>query len=250
MSINTFYSKLVAIDTKEHKNKKLKISQDFHAFANTNALPIAGVEFIEAAREHVIAFVDYADEGIVPVFVLGVRDDENLLVDESGKWRYRYVPAFVRRYPFIMIEPDDEGRSVICIDESYAGFGDQNGENLFDNDGNPGEQLKRAMEMLEDYHKQMLRTQAFTKKLKDYDLLEPISPQLQLGDGRAFTLSGMLAIDEKKLLALDEEKALDLYRNGELAWVYNHLSSLSNILRFAEFIGEDPSDLKTSTKVH
>jgi len=236
MSANVFYSKLTALDKEKHRDVKLHVSNNFSAFSSTNALPIAGVEFIEAAREHVIAFIDYMDEGIIPVYVLGVRDNENLVVTEDGKWKYRYVPAFVRRYPFIMLEPDENGRSIVCIDENYPGLNSTIGQPLFNDKGEPGEQLKKAMEMLEDYHAQMARTQQFTKKLVDYELLEPFTPQLQTGDGQTFSLSGMLAINEQKLLDLEQEKALDLYRSGELAWVYNHLSSLSNLLRFADFL--------------
>ena len=95
----TFYSNIMVLDKEKHKDLRLKVDNNYHIFSNTNALPIAGVEFIEASREHAIAFINYQNEGIIPVYILGLRDNENLLLNPDNSWKYRYIPAFVRRYP-------------------------------------------------------------------------------------------------------------------------------------------------------
>ena len=244
----TFYNNILALNTEEHKDLRLKIDNNFSIFSNTNALPIAGVEFIEASREHAIAFIDYQEEGIMPVYILGLRDNENLLLDSENNWKYNYVPAFVRRYPYIMIEPNEEGKSVVCIDADYEGINDPDGELIFtqkDGETKPTPKLEAAMEMLQDFNAQLTRTREFTKRLEEYDLLKEISPQINLEDGRGFSISGIYTIDEEKLLKLNDKKALSLYRSGEMAWIYNQLASLSNLIRLAEFI---PADAKGTSK--
>jgi hypothetical protein len=235
----TFYNNIMALNTEEHKDFRLNVDNNFSIFSNTNALPIAGVEFIEASREHAIAFINYQDEGIIPVYILGLRENENLLLDDNNNWKHRYVPAFVRRYPFIMVEPNEEGQSVVCIDADYEGINDPKGELIFtqeDGETKPTPQLNAAMEMLRDFNAQLTRTREFTKRLEEYDLLKEISPQINLEDGRNFSIGGIYTIDEEKLLGLDDEKALALYRSGEMAWIYNQLASLSNLLRLVECI--------------
>ena len=127
----TFYNNIMPLNKDEHKDLRLKIDNNYSIFSNTNALPIAGVEFIEASREHAIAFIDYLNEGIIPVYILGLRDNENLLIDSDNSWKYDYVPAFVRRYPYIMIEPNEESKSIVCIDADYEGINDPKGELIF-----------------------------------------------------------------------------------------------------------------------
>jgi hypothetical protein len=79
-----------------------------------------------------------------------------------------------------------------------------------------------------------MRTREFTKRLEEFDLLQEIAPQINLADGRDLSIGGIYTIDEKKLLELEDEKALILYRSGEMAWIYNQLASLSNLLRLAD----------------
>ena len=244
----TFYNNILPLNTEEHKDLRLKIDNNFSTFSNTNALPIAGVEFIEASREHAIAFINYQDEGIIPVYILGLRDNENLLLDDSNNWKYRYVPAFVRRYPYIMVEPDKDGKSVVCIDADYEGINDPKGELIFtqkDGETKPTERLEAAMDMLKDFNAQLTRTREFTKRLEEFNLLKEISPQINLADGREFSIGGIYTIDEEKLLKLEDEKALTLYRSGEMAWIYNHLASISNLIRLAEHL---PADAKAPNK--
>jgi len=47
-----------------------------------------------------------------------------------------------------------------------------------------------------------------------------------------------LAVDEKKLLKLDDTKALELFRSGELAWIYSHLLSLGSLSGMVKRIAE------------
>jgi hypothetical protein len=244
----TFYNNILPLNTEEHKDLRLKIDNNFSIFSNTNALPIAGVEFIEASREHAIAFINYQEEGIIPVYILGLRDNENLLLDDENNWKYRYIPAFVRRYPYIMVEPNEDGNSVVCIDADYEGINHPDGELIFtkkDGEIKPTPQLEAAMDMLKDFNAQLTRTREFTKRLEEFDLLKEISPQINLADGREFSIGGIYTIDEEKLLKLEDEKALTLYRSGEMAWIYNHLASISNLIRLAEHL---PADAKAPNK--
>ena len=53
--------------------------------------------------------------------ILGVEKDENLYVKQPGSWDARYVPAFVRRYPFVFSRSDDGQTFTLCIDETWSG---------------------------------------------------------------------------------------------------------------------------------
>ena len=152
-------------------------------------------------------------------------------------------------YSNIMVEPNEEGKSAICIDADYEGINDPKGDSIFIQEKDeikPAPPLESAMEMLRDFNTQLARTRVFTKRLEEFDLLQEIAPQINLADGRDFSIGGIYTIDEKKLLELDDEKALMLYRSGEMAWIYNQLASISNLLRLADCI--PPEDKKVAGK--
>jgi hypothetical protein len=230
-----FYKKPVPLNKTDHAGKKINPAGRTFKFASgTNSVIIAGVEFSEAAKEYPIVFAQ-AGESVVPVALLGLRNEENLYVDDEGTWDARYVPAFVRRYPFVLAETGQDGQRVVCIDEAYEGFNDTEGEPLFD-----GEEttpiLKQAMDFLEEYQKQYQRTEAFVQRLKENELLMELNAKVDMVDGQQFGLSGLLAVDERKLLQMPDDRALQLFRSGELSWIYCHLMSLGNMGRMVDRI--------------
>lgn len=228
-----FYQQPVALNKETHKDKKIS-SQDrtFEFAAGTNSVILAGLEFSEAGKEYPIVFAQ-AGENIVPVAMLGLRNEENLFVDESGHWDAHYIPAFVRRYPFVLAETGENKQRVVCIDESYKGFSDVEGEPLFiEDEASP--LLKQALEFLEEYQKQYVRTESFVNRLRENDLLMSLNAKIDIPGGQQFGLSGLLAVDERRLLELNDEKAIQLFRTGELSWIYCHLMSLGCMGRMVE----------------
>ena len=112
-----FYQKPVPINKNDHKSKKIRGTDNNFKFAGkTNSVILAGVEFSEAAKEYPLVFA-LAGERIIPVALLGLRNEENLFLNEDGSWDARYIPAFVRRYPFVLAETGEPGQRVVCIDE-------------------------------------------------------------------------------------------------------------------------------------
>ena len=230
-----FYKNPVPLNKVDYKNIKISGADRTYEFAaKTNSVILAGVEFSEAAKEYPIVFAQAGDNAI-PVALLGMRNEENLYVDESGNWDARYIPAFVRRYPFVLAETGDAGQRAVCIDETFEGFNDDEGEPLFDDD-EPTPILQQAMSFLEEYQGKYIRTEAFVKRLRDNDLLMELNARVDMVDGQQFGLSGLLAVDERKLLQLPEDKAMELFRSGELSWIYCHLMSLGTMSHMIERI--------------
>lgn len=88
-----------------------------------------------AAMEYTIVFAG-SDEAPVPAILLGIGQNENLYVDDQGAWNAKYIPAFVRRYPFVFTQSEDGRTLTLCVDEGCTGCNhDGRGERLFDADG-------------------------------------------------------------------------------------------------------------------
>jgi hypothetical protein len=233
MTTMMFYEKPVALNREVHKNSRIAPSDNFRFAAKTNSIVLASIEFIEAAKEYPIVFAKVSDEVMVPVALLSMRNNENLYVNGEGKWDARYIPAFVRRYPFVLAENDDK-QFTVCIDEAYPGLNEKEGQALFDERGGNTPFMQNALDFLNNYQAQFKLTEAFVKQLKELDLLIEISAKAELVGGENYLLGGVMIVDEQKLLKLSPKKSYDLFQSGNLGWIYAHLMSLSNMSRLLD----------------
>lgn len=228
MSDAMYYEKPVLLNRDTHRRRKVLPASSFAFARKANSLYLAGVEFNEACKEYAIVFTRAASGKTVPVAMLGLRGHENLYVDGDARWDATYIPAFVRRYPFVLAELPGQALGV-CIDEAFAGLNDAAGEPLFDAQGNNTPFLQNALDFLNQYQQEYLRTESFCQRLEEAGLLMEMNARADLLDGRSFTVNGLMVVDEKKLLALPDATVLRLFRSGELHLVAMHLMSLSNM---------------------
>lgn len=233
MSDLVCYDKPVLLDRARHRGLRVRPGSSFAFAREANALHLAGAEFNEACKEYAIVFTRGAGGEVAPVVVLGLRQRENLFVDDQGAWDARYVPAFVRRYPFVLAQLPGQALGV-CIDEAYPGLAEHEGEPLFDAQGQDTPFLRNAVEFLTRCQQEAARTQAFCRRLDEAGLLAEMKARADLVDGRSFTVKGLLVVDEKKLLDLPDATALAMFRSGELHLVSLHLASLANLQRLVD----------------
>ena len=240
MSDGLYYENAVLLDRDKHRNWRVAPSQGFGFARDANSLYLAGAEFAEACKEYAIVFTRGANGKISPVAMLGLRTRENLFVDDQARWTGSYIPAFVRRYPFVLAELPGQSMGV-CIDRAYSGLNDREGQALFDPEGNNTPYLQNALDFLTRFQQEFRRTEIFCERLDQAGLLKPIDARADLNDGRSFTVSGLLVVDEKKLLELPDAAALSLFRAGELHLVSMHLMSLANMKRLLDRMAQRKS---------
>src|SRR5690606_22685711 len=166
MSVVPLYEKPVLLDRTLHRHRKVRAAAPDCRFARqVNSLFLAGVEFNEACKEYAIVFSRVPGGRTVPVVVLGLRNGENLFLDDQDRWIGRYVPAFVRRYPFVLAQLPGQALGV-CIDEACPALDDEEGEPLFDAQGQDTPFLRKAMDFLAQYQQACQRTEAFCQRLE------------------------------------------------------------------------------------
>jgi len=232
-----FYERPVPLNRTQHKDLRLKGIPSLKFASGVHSVPLTGVEFPAAARDLPILFAGQSMEDAGPMALLGLRQNENLFVDANGQWAANvYVPAFVRRYPFVLAEKpaDQEGDDfTVFLDEAYEGFGSDEGERLFKEDGTDSEMLSNAVNFLGEFQQHVARTQWFMQQLRKHDLLEPRNIRLEK-DGKSINLNGLYVVSEEKLRNLDEKTSHEFLKEGVFGWIYAHLLSLANIDRVAQ----------------
>jgi len=224
-----FYEKVIPVSRERHADLSVKTGTDYNFAKNVNSVPVTAVEFPLAATEYTILFAG-DENAVMPVVVLGVTQDQNNFVDESGHWQAKFVPAFVRRYPFVFASNEDGSRFTLCIDETFAGCNREGrGERLFDADGERTQYLNSVLQFQQQFQAHFNATRTFCQKLKELDLLEPVQAQVTTPGGNRHSLGGILAINRQKLKTLADDQLAQLVRSDELELAYLHLYSLRNL---------------------
>ena len=222
------YETAVPITPARHGKHSVEVGGRYAFSAGVNAVPLMAVEILRAATEYAVVFTAVGDD-VMPAVVLGVKGEQNLYLDGEGHWKAKYIPAFLRRYPFVFSASADNKTLTLCVDEAYPGLNTEGrGERLFDGDGKPTPYVEKVLTFLKEYQAHFLRTQAFGRRLKEYGLLEPMTARVTTPSGETLSLTGFLAASRAKLRALEPEKLAALAKTDELELLYLHLYSMRN----------------------
>ncbi len=220
-----FYQSLVPLHRDRHRDWKLAQGEGRHGFAAGSHVIPAVVDEFGAALAHLPIVFAPSEPRPTTVFLVGVRPAQNLFVDADGRWTGGYIPAFVRRYPFMRGEVEG-GSAVTCIDERSALLSTDDGEALFDAQGQESPLLRTTMELVESYYQAAQRTERFLDMVQELQLLRNVTIETQMGPGSSALIHGFMTIDEDKLGAIDATDFLRLRDAGFLPAIYAHLYSL------------------------
>lgn len=232
------YSRIVALDREVHAGLRLKSAPNLAFAAGLSTVPLLSVEFREAAREYAIVFVRGADGSLLPAALTGKPPGPNLYLDTAGRWNAQYVPAYVRRYPFLTARTAAD-QYAVCIDAECAGFDSAEGAQLFADAGEPSPLLQQVLRNLADFQRHVQLTDAFTRRLQAAGVLIDAGAKADLPDGRSLGLQGFCIVDETRLRTLPDASLREWLASGELALIHAHLLSLGNLL---QLLARQPAD--------
>ncbi|UPY37662.1 SapC family protein [Sediminicoccus sp. KRV36] len=226
-TLPVLYTALEPLDSERHAS--LQLRDVGHGFAShLSSIPLAVEEFALAGRHMPVVFASQAPH--MPVALTGLAPDRNLFVDEHGAWRRgTYVPAYLRRYPFLLVRAAaDSDQLVLCIDPEAPQFAASAGEPIFDAERKPAPLASKALEFTRSVEAAFRKTQEFAEGLSLMGLLQPAATQFDF-DGKPFRVDGFHAVDRERLAKLTGEQLATLRDKGWLDAIYAHLLSLGGI---------------------
>jgi hypothetical protein len=225
-----FYNDLIPISSQQHADWKLRAIAGATFLKTAHAVPLLVEEFIHASRFYPIVF-SLGDDP-VPLVLMGLNDGVNAVVDDKGmfpdEW---YVPAYVRRYPFMLarLRPDSDEMSL-CVDPTSDAVGQfDEGDPIFE-DGAPSERTKAILQFCEQVEQGSALTASFFADLKEQKLLTDGEFTAQpTGAPQPYVYRGFQIISEDALKNLRGDVARKWMQSGLLPLVYAHLFSLQRM---------------------
>ena len=230
------YDNVKPVTKNDHGDWSLKGTGTLDFARDVNSVPVTLPEIPMIAHELPVVFS--GGDNMVPAVIMGMSDGQNLVINAEGKWQGRYVPAFLRRYPFVFSKAPESERFTLCVDEGYKGWNqDGKGERLFDGEGEQTQYLQGVLNFLQEYQAHFMQTQTFCDRLKELDLLEPVTANFQMVEGERQSLGGFFAVNRAKLKALPQEQLMGMLSRDELELIYMHLFSMNRFNHLIELMG-------------
>jgi hypothetical protein len=226
-----FYNAVEPVNVTQHGKMKVRKMLKMGQVAKTHAIPVTVDEFTLAQRHYPIVFS--IGEKPIPIALMGLNEGVNVYLDEDGRplEPSLYIPAYIRRYPFLLarVRPDSDELSL-CFDPSANAVGDfKEGEALFEGD-QPSQATKAILEFCEQFEAAGQRTASFMEDLLKSNLLMDGEVAIQPeGYEQPFVYRGFRMVDEEKLRELRGDELRKMNQNGMLPLIYAHLFSLSEM---------------------
>ena len=223
-SLPLFYNALEPLSSETHAAFKMRMLDRATFLVGQHAIPITVDEFVMAQRTLPIVFTSGDDA--IPIALMGLNEGVNVFIGDDGKLTEDtvYVPAYVRRYPFMLarLRPDAEELSL-CFDPTGEAIG------AFD-DGEATEVVQNILGFNEQFEQAGARTANFMSELREMGLLMEGEVTLQVeGNEQPFIYRGFQMVNEEKLNELRGDQLRKIQKSGLLPLIYAHLFSLSTL---------------------
>ena len=168
----------------------------------------------------------------MPLAVMGLHEGQNLFFDEKGDYEAgAYLPAYIRRYPFVLAGDEKGDEMMVCIDRAARMIAEDAEAPFFEN-GEATVFTQSCIDFCNAFEGDRRQTQSFVTLLNDLDLFElkvaTYTPQNEDGTvGEPQQVADYFGVSEDKLNALPHAKLAELRDNGALRQIYTHLISLA-----------------------
>jgi hypothetical protein len=224
-----FYNSIEPINLEQHGKMKVRGISSMPEVGRTHAVPLTVDEFALVQRHYPIVFS--VGDTPVPIALMGLNEGVNVFLDENGRSAdpNLYIPAYLRRYPFLLakLRPESDELSLCYDPTSGAVSNFDDGEPLFEGE-EPSAATKAILDFCEQFEAAGVRTNAFVEELVKSDLLMDGEVAIQPeGASQPFVYRGFRMVDEEKVRNLRGDELRKMNQSGLLPLIYAHLFSLS-----------------------
>ena len=238
------FKNLEPLDSEKHANLKYKPVKGYEFASKMPFSLLGGSEVAQASKSFPIVFPEKDSKNVpmLPMALFSFKLDENPFVGEDGQWKADYIPAHIRRYPFMFAQiPEKDNQFAVMIDKDAPQFDEKEGEPMFDDEKKPRDIIKQAQTFLSSLQQEFDKTVKIVSLLEEQDVLVSKQFKIKRGDKSA-NLRGFRVVDTEKLAKLEDSVLALWVRNGLMGIIFAHLHSFNNIKRIAELQSVEEKD--------
>jgi hypothetical protein len=219
---------IVPITKEQFGKKRFKRNLTYH-FASQDMIAPLALQELPTAMMHVpVAFARVQNQ-LMPVTIQGLGKDKNLFVAPDGRWIGRYLPMCYRFQPFTLAALDD-GKQVLCCEDSSDLLSDTDGEPFFEGGEHPSQTVTSLLNVLGEHARNRQATTQMCAFLQEQGLISqwPIKLKDEASD-REITVEGLFRIDEVVFNQLEPNKLAKVRDVGAMPLIYCQLLSMQHL---------------------
>lgn len=229
---------LAMLNSVDHQHVKVITERSARYGDDVMQAAVFPFEFRNVQAFYPILFQPDANGELGPVALFGFEQGENLFLGDDG-WRAGYIPAMVRRAPFLIghQRPGAAGAEpvrVMSLDMAHPRVNTERGEALFQPLGGRTPFLETAANLLESIYEGLQHSRGFVAALQEHTLLEAVTMDIALKGQSRNQLVGFHCIAEEKLQALPGSVLETFSKAGYLMPAFMALASMANLQRLVE----------------
>lgn len=211
---------IVVLNNQTHRTLRVQVGAAANLGDNQHFVQVTVREFpFLVAHYPILLSKDSSTGAFYCGAMLGIDKDENLFLDGGDTYR----PLNLQRVPFHTVGSD------LAIDLDSPRVGQNKGEPLFDENGEPTPYLKSIMATFLELRSAIEMTKVFIESLMKLKLVEPIDIDVGFDDGTKRDLVGLYTVNQDTLKRLPDATVIDLFRRGYLQLIYLMIASLKQV---------------------
>jgi hypothetical protein len=226
---------LVIVDSRAHRHLGVDSAPSANYGSNINNVAVVPREYGALVTHYPIFLRKSAETGqFEPTVLLGFQPGENLFL-VGDRWDVAYVPLQIQRQPFSVVPSTRAevegalGRLEIAFDSTDPRIRAGGDRRLFLESGAPTEYLQQVSSMLRALVTGATEAYAYTGRLAELNLIEPIRVDVTFVDGSEVKLQGLYSIAPTALAGLPAAALAELRDRGYLEWMYFQMASLGQV---------------------
>ncbi len=239
---------LIPISLQSHRELRWRRPANFRFAAGDHLMPLGFQEARKAAMGMPVGFIKL-EEKFLLVAILGLRNGESLVVQESGKWLAAHLPDAYQGFPFKMTRLDAE-RYKVCTDEDSEFVakaadippGAKGWRVFFDEEDKLAGAVGELVNKMRQHASDLALAERATEKLTELELIREW--EIVAGDKeKPLQVKGLHTIDQERLAGLDGDAMVALRDCGALYLAYAQILSghhMPSLLRLAQLRWKEP----------
>jgi hypothetical protein len=220
------FKKAVALDSKVHKELRVKMPVDFSFMKEVEIVPLTYSEILTATMYYPVMF-GLQDNAVFPFAVIGINN-RNVFLRDDGTWKVDAIPNVCKHYPFGIVKEGED--YTIIFDEAFS---DEEGFKLFEEEGD-SEFFAKVKARLTELARDFYDAEEFSKEIFNIGLLKPLNLDIETKLGK-MQFRNLLMANLEVLSNVQPEKLYSLNSKGYLLIIHAHYLSLRNFKIFDIF---------------
>lgn len=220
------FKKAVALDSKVHKELRVKMPDDFSFMKEVEIVPLTYSEILTATMYYPVMF-GLQDNAVFPFAVIGINN-RNVFLRDNGTWKVDAIPNVCKNYPFGIVKEGED--YTIIFDEAFS---DEEGFKLFEEEGD-SEFFAKVKARLTELARDFYDAEEFSKEIFNSGLLKPLNLDIETKLGK-MQFRNLLMANLEVLSNVQPEKLYSLNSKGYLLIIHAHYLSLRNFKIFDIF---------------